>query len=95
MYDLPDGTSLIQKIVVSLLLPITEIFAIEDYKLHNTLLQVVFESQSLLKPTSDQTGSDTNWRTEEGDQRGLNGSQSKFLEVTRHISQNQPDAPLF
>jgi hypothetical protein len=60
MYDLPDGTSLIQKIVVSLLLPITEIFAIEDYKLHNTLLQVVFESQSLLKPTSDQTGSDTN-----------------------------------
>jgi hypothetical protein len=60
MYDLPDGTSLIQKIVVSLLLPITEIFAIEDHKLYNTLLQVVFGSQSLLKPTSDQTGSDTN-----------------------------------
>jgi hypothetical protein len=33
--------------------------------------------------------------TGEGDQRGVNGSQSKFLKKTRPISQNQPDAPLF
>jgi hypothetical protein len=30
----------------------------------------------------------TIWRTEEGDQRGVNGSQSRFLDGTRHISQN-------
>jgi hypothetical protein len=62
--------SLTQKIVASLILPITEILAIEDHKLHNTFLHVAFGSQSLLKPTSDQTGSDTNWRTRKDDQRG-------------------------
>jgi hypothetical protein len=60
MYDLPDGTSLTQKIVVSSVLPIPEILAIEDHKLDSTFLHVVFRSQSLLKPTSDHTGSDTN-----------------------------------
>jgi hypothetical protein len=49
-----------QKIVASLVLSITKILAIEDDKLNNTFLHVVFGSQSLLKPTSDQTGSDTN-----------------------------------
>jgi hypothetical protein len=60
MYDLPDGTSLTQKIVASSVLPIPEILAIEDNKLDSTFLHIAFRSQSLLKPTSDQTGSDTN-----------------------------------
>jgi hypothetical protein len=60
MYDLPDGTSLTQKIVASLVLPITKIFTIEDHKLHGTFLHVIFGSQSLLKSTSDQTSSDIN-----------------------------------
>jgi hypothetical protein len=58
--DLPNGTTLAQKIVASSVLPITEILAIENDKLHNTFLHVAFGSQSLLKPTSDKTGSDTN-----------------------------------
>jgi hypothetical protein len=53
MYDFPDGTSLAQKIVVSSVLPITEILVIEDHKLYGTMLHVAFESQSLLKSTSD------------------------------------------
>jgi hypothetical protein len=40
--------------------PITKIITIEDHKLNNTFLHVAFGSQSLLKLTSDQTGSDTN-----------------------------------
>jgi hypothetical protein len=87
--------TLTQEIVVSLVLPITEILTIEDHKLDSTFLHVTFGSQSMLKPTSDQTGSDTNWRTREGDQRGVNGSQSKFLEGTWPISQIEPDASLF
>jgi hypothetical protein len=82
-------------IVASSVLLINEILAIENDKLYNTFLHVAFGSQSLLKPTSDQTGSDTNWRTREGDQRGVNGSQSKFLEGTWPISQIEPDNPLF
>jgi hypothetical protein len=60
LYDLPDGISLIQKIVVSLILLITKVLAIEDHKLHCTFLHVAFMSQSLLDLTSDQIGSDTN-----------------------------------
>jgi hypothetical protein len=45
------------------------ILSIENDKLHNTFLHIAFRSQSLLKPTSDQTDSDTNLRTGEGDQR--------------------------
>jgi hypothetical protein len=37
-----------------------EILAIENHKLDSTFLHVAFGSQSLLKPTGDQTGSDTN-----------------------------------
>jgi hypothetical protein len=55
---------------------------IEDYKLHNTFLHVAFGSQSLLEPTNDQTSFDTNLRNEEGDQRRVNGSQSKFFDGT-------------
>jgi hypothetical protein len=58
--DLPNGATLAQKIVASSVFPITEILAIEDHKLDNTFLHVAFRSQSLLKPTGDQTGSDTN-----------------------------------
>jgi hypothetical protein len=60
MYDLPNGTILAQKIVASSVLPITEILAIKNEKLHNIFLHVAFGSQSLLKPTNDQTGSDIN-----------------------------------
>jgi hypothetical protein len=58
--DLSNGASLAQEIVASSVLPITEILAIENDKLHNTFLHVTFGSRNLLKPTGDQTGSDTN-----------------------------------
>jgi hypothetical protein len=58
--DLPNGATLTQEIVVSLVFPVTEILAIEDHKLNSTFLHVAFRSQSLLKPTGDQTSSDTN-----------------------------------
>jgi inner membrane protein involved in colicin E2 resistance len=60
LYDIPNGTTLAQKIVASLILRITEILTIEDHKLDNTFLYVAFGSQNLLEPTSDQTGSDIN-----------------------------------
>jgi hypothetical protein len=52
--------TLTQEIVVSLVFPVTQILAIENDKLYGTFLYVAFGSQSLLKSTSDQTGSDTN-----------------------------------
>jgi hypothetical protein len=58
--DLPNGAALAQKIVASSVFPVTEILTIKDHKLNNTFLYVAFGSQSLLKPTDDQTGSDTN-----------------------------------
>jgi hypothetical protein len=58
--DLPNGVILALKIVASLVLPVTEILAIEDHKLNSTFLYVAFGSQSMLKPISDQTGSDIN-----------------------------------
>jgi hypothetical protein len=58
--DVPNGATLAQKIVESLVFPVTEILAIEDHKLDSTFLHVAFRSQSLLKPTGDQTDSDTN-----------------------------------
>jgi hypothetical protein len=58
--DLPNGVALAQEIVAGSVLPITEILIIEDHKLNNIFLYVVFGSQSLLKPTGDQTGSNTN-----------------------------------
>jgi hypothetical protein len=61
LYDLPNGTTLAQKIVASLIFPITEILTFEDYKSYITFLYVAFESQSQLKPTSDQISSE-NWR---------------------------------
>jgi hypothetical protein len=58
--DLPIGAILAQEIIASLIFPATKILAIENHKLHSTFLQVAFGSQSLLKPTGDQTSSDTN-----------------------------------
>jgi hypothetical protein len=58
--DLQNGATLAQKIVVSSIFSVTEIPAIETHKLNNTFLHVAFGSQSLLKPTGDQTGSNTN-----------------------------------
>jgi hypothetical protein len=60
LYDLPNGAALAQEIVTGSILSITKIFVIENDKLHSTFLYVAFGSQSLLKPTSDQTGYDTN-----------------------------------
>jgi hypothetical protein len=51
---------LAQEIVASSVFPVTEILAIEHHKLDSTFLHVAFGLQSLLKPTGDQTGSDTN-----------------------------------
>jgi hypothetical protein len=58
--DLSNAATLAQKIVASLVFPVTEIIAIEDYKLNITFLHVASGSQILLKLTGDQIGSDTN-----------------------------------
>jgi hypothetical protein len=58
--DLPNDATLAQEIVASSVFPLTEILVIKDHKLDSTFLYVAFRSQSLLKPTGDQTGSDTN-----------------------------------
>jgi hypothetical protein len=58
--DLPNGATLAQKIVACSVFLVTKILVIEDHKLNSTFLHVTFGSQSLLKLTSDQTGSDTN-----------------------------------
>jgi hypothetical protein len=55
---------------VSSVISIIKILAIEDHKLDINFLDVAFGSQSLLKPTHDQTGSGINSRTGEDDQRG-------------------------
>jgi hypothetical protein len=60
LYDLLNSTTMTQKIVASLVLPITEIIATEDHKLYCTFFYVAFGSQRLLKLISDQTGSDIN-----------------------------------
>jgi hypothetical protein len=60
LYDLPNGAALSQEIVVSSIFSVTEILVIENEKLHSIFLYIAFGSQSLLKPTSDQTGSDIN-----------------------------------
>jgi hypothetical protein len=60
LYDLLNGRTLAQKIVVNSVLSVTEILVIEDHKFHNTFLHVAFTSQSLLKSISDQTDSDIN-----------------------------------
>jgi hypothetical protein len=44
--DLPDGTSLTQKIVASSVFLVIEILVIEEHKFYITFLHVVFRSQS-------------------------------------------------
>jgi hypothetical protein len=58
--NLPNDTALAQEIVAVSVLPISEIIDIEDHKFNNTFLYIAFGSQSLLKSTGEQTGSDTN-----------------------------------
>jgi hypothetical protein len=58
--NLPDGMTLTQEVGVSSVFPITEILTIENHKLDDTFLHVVFGSQSLLRITSDLTDSETN-----------------------------------
>jgi hypothetical protein len=60
LHNLPNSITLAQKVVVSSIFPVTKIAANKDHKLYNTFLHVTFGSQNLLKPTSDQTDSDTN-----------------------------------
>jgi hypothetical protein len=58
--DLPNNTTLAQKIVASSVFSVIKILVIEDHKFDITFLHIAFESQSLLEPTSDETGSNTN-----------------------------------
>jgi hypothetical protein len=58
--DLSNDATQAQKIVASSVFPVTEILVIEDHKLNSIFLHVVFRSQNMLKPSSDQTGSDIN-----------------------------------
>jgi hypothetical protein len=60
LYDLSNSTILGQEIVASLVFSVTEILVIKNDKLYDTFLHIAFGLQSLLKLTSDQTGSDTN-----------------------------------
>jgi hypothetical protein len=52
--NLPNSTTLAQRIVTSSVFPVTEILAIEDHKLNSNFLHVAFESQNLLKQICDQ-----------------------------------------
>jgi hypothetical protein len=60
MNNLLDGTTLTLKIVASSVFPVAGILAIENHRLDSTFLYVAFGLQSLLKPTSERTSSDTN-----------------------------------
>jgi hypothetical protein len=60
LYDLPNGMTLAQEIIVNLVFSITKILDIEDNELHVNFLHVAFGSQSQLRIMSDLTRSDTN-----------------------------------
>jgi hypothetical protein len=95
LYDLPNGMTLTQEIVASLIFPITEILGIEDNELHDTFLLVAFGSQRRLRITSDQTYSDTNWRTKGVTGGGGERELEKILFINWHMSLNQnPRQPL-
>jgi hypothetical protein len=64
------GSRTPQKIVVNSVLSITKIIVIEDHKIYCTFLHIAFGSKCLLNITSDQIGSDINWRVGEDDQMG-------------------------
>jgi hypothetical protein len=80
--DLPNGAALTQKIVATLIFPVTEILAIEDHKLNSTFLYVAFRSQSLLKPTGDKPTLIPIDGPEKAIRGRVNESQSKFLAGT-------------
>jgi hypothetical protein len=58
--DLPNNTTLAQKIVATLVFLVTEILAIEKHKLYCTFLHVALRSQSLLRSSSEKIDSGTN-----------------------------------
>jgi hypothetical protein len=60
LYDLLNGMTLAQEIVMSPIFPITQIPVIEDNELHDTFFHVAFGSQSQLRTMSDLTRSHTN-----------------------------------
>jgi hypothetical protein len=60
LYDLPNITTLVRKIIVNLVLSVTEILIIKNHKFYDTFLHITFGSQNLLESITDQTGSDTN-----------------------------------
>jgi hypothetical protein len=72
--DLLNGVTLAQEIVASSVIPITKILTIEDHKLDNNFLHIAFGSQSMLKPTSDQTGFDTLKDQRRRSEGSVNGS---------------------
>jgi hypothetical protein len=45
IYDLPNGITLVQKIIVSLIFLVTEFLIIKDHKLNSTFLHVVLRSK--------------------------------------------------
>jgi hypothetical protein len=95
MYDLSNSTTLAQEIVARPVFAITEILGIKDNELHDTFLHVTFGSQSLLRTTSDLIGSDTNWRTEESDQKGGEGEQEPnqiLLQESAYVPSSNPMA---
>jgi hypothetical protein len=75
MYDLLNGMTLSQEIIVSLTFLIIEILTIEDNELHGIFLHVAFGSKSWLRTTCDLTHSDI----KAGDHRGVDGSRIKFF----------------
>jgi hypothetical protein len=60
LHNLSNGTTPTQEVFASPVFLITEILTIEDNEYHDIFLDVIFGSQSLLRITSDLTGSDTN-----------------------------------
>jgi hypothetical protein len=60
LYDIPNVTTLVRKIIVNLVLSVTEILTIKDHKFYDTFLHIAFGLQNLLELITDQTASDTN-----------------------------------
>jgi hypothetical protein len=87
--------TLAQEIVASSVFSVTEILAIENDTHDITFLHVAFRSQSLLKPTGDQTSSDTNWKTREDDQRVVQWESIKIPQRNLAYVLNWSNMPLF
>jgi hypothetical protein len=80
LYDLLNGTTLTQKIVVSSVLPLIEIITIKEHKLDSTFLHVIFGSQSLLNQQVIKPALISSEGAEKVIRCGVNESQLKFIE---------------